>query len=137
LPTEPPDFLPRQRIGPLTTATALTRIPFSTKSSRIQYIRVGEDYYLAGPTMHMNPAVQIMHSRDMVNWELVGYCSHYRSALSTRFDHMPLRPAISSESLFAAHQPIAKPLKEKPVSERTYFECRRSSLSASYEPAFI
>ena len=37
-------------------------------------IRVGEDYYLAGTTMHMNPAVQIMHSRDLVNWELVGYC---------------------------------------------------------------
>ena len=36
-------------------------------------IRVGEDYYLAGTTMHMNPAVQIMHSRDLVNWELVGY----------------------------------------------------------------
>jgi hypothetical protein len=37
-------------------------------------IRVGEDYYLAGTTMHVNPAVQIMHSRDLVNWELVGYC---------------------------------------------------------------
>ena len=37
-------------------------------------IRVGEDYYLAGTTMHMNPAVQIMHSRDLVNWELAGYC---------------------------------------------------------------
>ena len=37
-------------------------------------IRVGEDYYLAGTTMHMNPAVQLMHSRDLVNWELVGYC---------------------------------------------------------------
>ena len=38
-------------------------------------IRVGEDYYLAGTTMHMNPAVQIMHSKDLVNWELVGYCA--------------------------------------------------------------
>lgn len=39
-------------------------------------IRVGEDYYLAGTTMHMNPAVQLMHSRDLVNWELVGYCTN-------------------------------------------------------------
>lgn len=39
-------------------------------------IRVGDDYYLAGTTMHMNPAVQIMHSRDLVNWELVGYCTN-------------------------------------------------------------
>src|SRR5665213_605231 len=33
-------------------------------------IRVDNDYYLAGTTMHMNPAVQIMHSKDLVNWEL-------------------------------------------------------------------
>jgi beta-xylosidase len=39
-------------------------------------IRVGADYYLAGTTMHMNPAVQIMHSKDLVNWELVGYCTN-------------------------------------------------------------
>ena len=38
-------------------------------------VRVGDDYYLAGTTMHMNPAVQIMHSKDLVNWELVGYCA--------------------------------------------------------------
>lgn len=38
-------------------------------------IRVGEDFYLAGTTMHMNPAVQIMHSKDLVNWELAGYCT--------------------------------------------------------------
>lgn len=38
-------------------------------------IRVGEDYYLAGTTMHMMPAVQIMHSRDLVNWQLIGYCA--------------------------------------------------------------
>src|SRR5580698_1252338 len=39
-------------------------------------IRVGEDYYLVGTTMHMNPAVQIMHSKDLVNWELAGYCTN-------------------------------------------------------------
>src|SRR6266550_3996612 len=37
-------------------------------------IRVGEDYYLVGTTMHMNPALEILHSKDLVNWELVGYC---------------------------------------------------------------
>jgi xylan 1,4-beta-xylosidase len=39
-------------------------------------LRVGDDYYLAGTTMHMNPAVQIMHSKDLVNWELAGYCTN-------------------------------------------------------------
>jgi len=38
-------------------------------------IRVGDDYFLAGTTMHMNPAVQLMHSKDLVNWELAGYCA--------------------------------------------------------------
>lgn len=37
-------------------------------------IRVGEDYYLAGTTMHMNPGLVVMHSRDLVNWELASYC---------------------------------------------------------------
>ena len=37
-------------------------------------IRVGADYYLVGTTMHMNPALEILHSKDLVNWELAGYC---------------------------------------------------------------
>ncbi|HEY7089674.1 MAG TPA: family 43 glycosylhydrolase, partial [Tepidisphaeraceae bacterium] len=37
-------------------------------------VRVGEDYYLAGTTMHMNPGLMVMHSRDLVNWELASYC---------------------------------------------------------------
>ena len=50
-------------------------------------IRVGDDYYLVGTTMHMNPAVQIMHSKDLVNWELVGYC----------MDRLDLGPAFRLE----------------------------------------
>ncbi len=50
-------------------------------------IRVGEDYYLAGTTMHMNPSVQLMHSKDLVNWELVGYCA----------DRLDLGPAYRLE----------------------------------------
>ncbi len=38
-------------------------------------IRVGNDYYLASTTMHMMPAVIIMHSKDLVNWELASYCA--------------------------------------------------------------
>ncbi len=39
-------------------------------------IRVKDDYYLVGTTMHMNPAVEILHSKDLVNWELAGYCAN-------------------------------------------------------------
>src|SRR5512145_577601 len=38
-------------------------------------IRVGDDYYLVGTTMHMNPALEILHSKDLVNWEHVGYAA--------------------------------------------------------------
>lgn len=37
-------------------------------------IRVGEDYYLAGTTMHSVPGLVILHSKDMVNWEFSSYC---------------------------------------------------------------
>ncbi len=37
--------------------------------------RVEDTYYLAGTTMHMNPAVQLMESKDLVNWKLAGYCT--------------------------------------------------------------
>ena len=36
-------------------------------------IRVGEDFYLTGTTMHAMPGLPILHSKDLVNWELLGY----------------------------------------------------------------
>ena len=37
-------------------------------------LRVGDDYYLAGTTMHAVPGLVILHSRDLVNWENISYC---------------------------------------------------------------
>jgi len=36
-------------------------------------IRVGDDYYLTGTTMHAMPGLPVLHSRDLVNWRLLGY----------------------------------------------------------------
>jgi beta-xylosidase len=36
-------------------------------------IRVGDDYYLTGTTMHAMPGLPVLHSKDLVNWELLGY----------------------------------------------------------------
>ena len=36
-------------------------------------IRVGDTYYMSSTTMHMNPGVPIMKSKDLANWELVNY----------------------------------------------------------------
>ena len=50
-------------------------------------IRVGNDYYLADTTMHMNPGVFVLHSKDLVNWELASYC----------IDRLDLKPAFHLE----------------------------------------
>src|SRR5678816_4268157 len=36
-------------------------------------IRVGDDYYLTGTTMHAMPGLPILHSKDLVNWEFLTY----------------------------------------------------------------
>lgn len=36
-------------------------------------IRVGDDYYLTGTTMHTMPGLPVLHSKDLVNWALVSY----------------------------------------------------------------
>ena len=37
----------------------------------IDAIRVGDDYFMISTTMHMMPGAPIMHSKDLVNWDLV------------------------------------------------------------------
>ncbi len=36
--------------------------------------RVEEDYYLVTSTFDYFPAVPVFHSKDLVNWEMIGYC---------------------------------------------------------------
>ena len=36
-------------------------------------IRVGANYYMSSTTMHMNPGLPIMKSKDLVNWKLINY----------------------------------------------------------------
>jgi len=36
-------------------------------------IRVGDTYYMSSTTMHMNPGVPIMKSKDLVNWTMINY----------------------------------------------------------------
>jgi len=36
-------------------------------------IRVGDTYYMSSTTMHMNPGVPIMKSKDLINWKIVNY----------------------------------------------------------------
>ena len=36
-------------------------------------IRVGQDFYLTGTTMHAMPGLPVLHSTDLVNWSLASY----------------------------------------------------------------
>jgi beta-xylosidase len=36
-------------------------------------VRVGDTYYMSSTTMHMCPGVPIMKSKDLVNWQTIGY----------------------------------------------------------------
>lgn len=38
-------------------------------------IRVGDDYYLTGTTMHAMPGLPVLHSKDLVNWEFMSYAA--------------------------------------------------------------
>jgi len=49
-------------------------------------LRVGEDYYIATSTFEWYPGVQIHHSRDLANWELVTRPLNRKSQLDMRGD---------------------------------------------------
>ena len=51
----------------------------------VAVIRVGDNYYMSSTTMHMSPGLPIMKSKDLVNWELIGY------AYNTLTDNEALR----------------------------------------------
>ena len=50
-------------------------------------IRVGDDFYLTGTTMHAMPGLPVLHSRDLVNWEFMSYA----------LDKLDLGPAFRLE----------------------------------------
>ena len=33
----------------------------------------GEDYYMTASSFHCTPGLPILHSKDLVNWKIVGY----------------------------------------------------------------
>ena len=40
-------------------------------------IRVGKDYYMVSTTMYFCPGAPIMHSKDLVHWEIISYIYDY------------------------------------------------------------
>ena len=54
-------------------------------------IRVGEDFYLAGTTMHCTPGLVILHSKDLVNWECLSYCFNSYDDLGLKDDKFKMQ----------------------------------------------
>ncbi len=46
-------------------------------------IRVGENYYMTASTFNNIPGLPILHSKDLVNWELINYAIKYRLPFDT------------------------------------------------------
>ena len=46
---------------------------FYDEFSDCDLIRVGDDFFLTGTTMHSMPGLPILQSRDLVNWRFVAY----------------------------------------------------------------
>ena len=40
-------------------------------------LRVGSDYYLVTSSIETSPSIQVMHSTDLVNWDVIGSVSHH------------------------------------------------------------
>src|SRR3954453_3905559 len=60
---------------------------FHDEFSDPDIIRVGSDFYLTGTTMHAMPGLPVLHSTDLVNWELESYA----------LDRLDLGPAFRLE----------------------------------------
>ena len=56
--------------------------------------RVGEDYYLVNSSFEFFPGVPLWHSRDLANWEQIGY-------VLTRESQLPLSQAWTSGGIYA------------------------------------
>jgi len=46
-------------------------------------VRVGEDYYMVSSSFNHIPGIPILHSKDLVNWKLIGHALHRQPP----FDH--------------------------------------------------
>ena len=81
---------------------------FYDECSDPDIIRVGEDFYLTSTTMHSVPGLPVLHSKDLVNWELLSYAL-------TEFDLGEER--LKKAENFATKQDIADLFDEQDMKE--------------------
>ena len=77
-PVALPSDLPADKVPARATTApgehAVASLPLMyTDVPDVDYIRVGDDYYMVSTTMFLSPGVPIMHSKDLVHWKTVSY----------------------------------------------------------------
>ncbi|MBK8477115.1 MAG: glycoside hydrolase 43 family protein [Opitutaceae bacterium] len=70
-----PEAAPRTTWMPDNGNGTFTNPLFYDEFSDPDIIRVGDDFYLAGTTMHAMPSLVVLHSKDLVNWEFLSYAA--------------------------------------------------------------
>lgn len=50
--------------------------------SDLDAIRVGDDYYAISSTMQFSPGMVVLHSKDLINWEIIGHVADDLSRIS-------------------------------------------------------
>lgn len=53
--------------------------------SDIDAIRVGDDYFAITSTIHVSPGMGVMHSKDLVNWRMIGHVVPDLTTLGSRY----------------------------------------------------
>jgi beta-xylosidase len=62
-----PEFVEVVQVNSATNPIIFADVP------DMSMVRVGDTYYMSSTTMHMCPGVPIMKSKDLVNWQTIGY----------------------------------------------------------------
>ncbi len=52
----------------------------------ISAVRVGSDYYMVSSTFVSFPSIPILHSKDLINWEIIGYVTSDLSGTGKSYD---------------------------------------------------
>ncbi|GLX66330.1 glycoside hydrolase family 43 protein [Paenibacillus glycanilyticus] len=63
--------------------------------------RVNEDYYLVTSSFGYYPGVPIFHSKDMVNWTMIGYCLTRESQLPLFQSHASPKRLVGKTGIYA------------------------------------
>lgn len=50
-------------------------------------IRVGDDYYAISSTLHCSPGMAVLHSKDLVNWRMIGHVVNDLTSIGPEYNY--------------------------------------------------